>query len=147
MTSFLFCNFSGFASLQLMRLMNRAQWLLPLDRRFLALPLTQAFETDSFSVSPNTQAIQYYMQIQTFHSGCRSFRSLPSPQHQLHKISAHSSVLRVHADSYGLALQSFLSTISPHACPSALQASPRAPCRNAPLSRISVSPICWQLEP
>ena len=61
MTSFLFCDFSGLASLQLMR-MNGVGWLLLSDRRFLALPLARLLETDSSSVSQNTQLIQFYAQ-------------------------------------------------------------------------------------
>lgn len=147
MTSFLFCNFSGFASLQLMRLMIRAQWLLPLDRRFLALPLTQAFEIDSFSVSLNTQAIQNYVHIQTLHSGCRSFRSLLS----LHSISSTKSP---HIQSSCASMRvrmSWLSRVSyPQSVHMLAPASSKPhhgpPCRNAPPSRMSVSPVCWQSE-
>ena len=85
MTSFLFCDFSGLASLQLMR-MNGVWWLLPLDRRFLAPPLTYSFETDSLSASQNTQLIQSHARTpdcdgpSTCHCSLHITSSTESPQ-------------------------------------------------------------------
>jgi len=118
MTSFLFCDFSGLASLQLMR-MNGVRWLLPLDRRFLALPLARLLETDSSSVLQNTQLFQIYTQT----PDCDGL----SLNHRLHIISStQSPQLARQCRFVCVGLRSFLSTISPHACPSVLQASPRA---------------------
>lgn len=142
MTLFLFCDFSGLASLQLMQ-MNGVRWLLLLDRRFLALPLTRSFETDSSSVSQNTQLIQSHTRTPDCDDQPIVLMHCP-PLHITS--STESPQLARQCRFVCVALQSFLSTISPHACPSVLQASPRALTETHHHARISVSPNGWQSD-
>jgi hypothetical protein len=91
-----------------------------LDRRFFALLLTHLFETDSSSVPQDSLLLQLYIHtpncdgLSLIHRCLHITSSTESPQ------------LARQCRFVCVALQSFLSTISPHACPSVLQASPRA---------------------
>jgi hypothetical protein len=86
----------------------------------LQSPLTLLFESDPSSVSQNTQLFEFYNcmpgrdDLLLMHCCLHIINSTESPQ-----LARQSRFVCV-------ALQSFLSTISPHVCPSVLQASPRA---------------------